>query len=297
MNAGPRDAREARCEMSENNTPSGEVLSRRLDGGVLRLTKTNPESAYGISLAMWRALGEAIDTARTDDSIRAVVIDAAGRGFHRGAVMVTELKPALADLDRADFRDLVQRGQALGRAIATLPKPVIGVAAGGALGGGLELLLRCDFLYTTDAAEFSFPEVTLGFVAAWGGTQWGGRMLAFRRAQEMLLLGEPIDGRRAAEIDLVTRSFATPEQLAAHVDVVLERLRCCSPASFAQTKHCLAAVWAGPLEYGERIELEAEAEAMASGDFLKALPHLGRGRAFDFVSGGVVDAARKYRVD
>jgi enoyl-CoA hydratase/carnithine racemase len=250
---------------------NSEPLIRRLDKGVLYLTKDNAGESYGISLAMWRALTAQFKRAHEDNAVTAVVIDAGGPGFHRGAVMVNELKPSLNELESEDFQVLVHRGQALGRLIANLPKPVIGIARSGALGGGLELLLRCDFLYTTDAARFSFPEVTLGFVAAWGGTQWGGRMLAFRRAQEMLLLGEAISGARAAEIDLVTRSFKSDHDLDEHVKSVVERLDQCSGAAFAGTKRCLQALWSGPLAHGEQVEVEAETTAMAAGDFIERL--------------------------
>ncbi len=238
--------------------------------GVLFLTKQNSDTAYGISLDVWRALTEAFETAADDKAIRAIVVDAGGPGFHRGAVMVTQLADSMEQLGKTEFRDLVQRGQALGRLIAASPKPVIGIARGGALGGGLELLLRSDFLYTLNDARFSFPEVTLGFVAAWGGTQWAGRMLPYRKAQEMLLLGQALTGQEAEEIGLVTRAFSDAPALDAYLQAVLKRLEYCSPASFAQTKKCLAATWRGPLEYGERIELEAEADAMATGDYLKA---------------------------
>ena len=258
------------------------TLDVSIEEGVMRLLKSNPEGHYGISLAMWRALTAAFERAGEDDAIRAVAIDAGGPGFHRGAVMVTELSDGMDKLGPADFRDLVQRGQALGRLIASLPKPVIGIARAGALGGGLELLLRCDFLYTLDDAQFSFPEVTLGFVAAWGGTQWGGRMMPFRRAQEFLLLGDRISGREAAEMGLVTRSFPDSEALDGYCAAVLQRLQYCSPASFAQTKACLAATWQGPLELGERIELEAEAAAMRTGDFLKAYSAWREGKAYNF---------------
>jgi len=252
--------------------------------GVMRLTKQNAHAKYGISMAMCDALNAAFDRAAGDEKIRAVIVDAGGKGFHRGAVMVTELKPSLDELDDADFRDLVARGQQLGRKVAALHKPVIGISRSGALGGGLEQLLRCDFVFTLDDASFSFPEVSLGFVAAWGGTQWGGRMMSFRRAQEFLLLGETISGREAVEHGLVTRSFATGEQLDAHVDAVLKRLEYCSPASFAQTKRCLGATWDGPLRHGEDIEVEAEAEAMGSGDFRKAYAAWRDGHVYNYVT-------------
>ncbi len=269
-------------------------LESEIVDGVLKLTKNNPDSSFGISLAMWEALTGAMDRAEQDDAIRAVVIDAAGKGFHRGAVMVAELKPSMEELGKADFRHLVQMGQALGRQIAALPKPVIGIARGGALGGGLELLLRSDFIYTTHQAQFSFPEVTLGFVAAWGGTQWGGRTIALRRAQEMLLLGEPVTGRRAEEINLVTRSFESDKALYDYVESVLERLKFCSPASFASTKACLSALWEGPLEYGERVEMEEETAAMATGDFLKGLSAWAEGNRYNYDSDEIVSGDLKY---
>ena len=259
-----------------------EGLDIRIEDGIMRLIKNNPESGYGISLTMWGALMEAVDRATRDPAIRAVVIDAGGSGFHHGAVMAAELQGSLEALSANDFRDLVERGQALGRAIAALPKPVVGIARAGGLGGGLELLLRADFIYTLDHARFSFPEVTLGFVAAWGGTQWGGRMMAFRSAQEMLLLGDKVSGLDAVRTGLVTRSFANADALDAHVETVLSRLEYCSPASFAQTKACLAATWDGPLEYGERIELEAEIGAMGTGDFRKAHSARVNGSAYNF---------------
>jgi enoyl-CoA hydratase/carnithine racemase len=258
------------------------ALETTLDDGVLRIVKSNPEAGYGITIALWQALTAAFERAIEDDAVRAIVVDAGGKGFHRGAVMATELRPAMDALTGADFRDLVQRGQALGRLIASVPKPVIGLARGGALGGGLELLLRCDFVYTLDNAWFSFPEVTLGFVAAWGGTQWAGRMMPFRQAQELLLLGDRMSGKAAAEMGLVTRSFGTGEALDAFCEAVLARLQFCSPASFAQTKACLSATWQGPLELGERVELEAEAAAMATGDFLKAHKAWIEGQAYNF---------------
>jgi enoyl-CoA hydratase/carnithine racemase len=90
--------------------PAASCLTIARDDGVLRLTKTNPKSGYGISIAMWQALTAAFEGARVDPSVRAIVIDAGGRGFHRGAVMVTELQAELAKLGNADFRNLVQMG-------------------------------------------------------------------------------------------------------------------------------------------------------------------------------------------
>ena len=276
--------------MQDNQQP---VLETQTIDGIVTLIKNNPQDNYGMSLAMLKAMGEALDTVKDSPAIRAVVIDAGGRGFHAGAVAVTELRPRLEDLNREDFQRLVKMGHKLGNQIAALPIPVIGVARGGALGGGLELLLRSDFLYCLDGARFSFPEVTLGFVAAWGGTQLAARLMPFRRAQEMLLLGESINGIQAAEFGLVTASFATAELLDARLRDVLARLRHCSPASVRWTKECLEAAWEGSLDLGLDRELEAETETMDSGDFLKGLGALGNGQVYDYSAGKAV--AKKSR--
>ena len=252
------------------------------DDDVLWLTKVNAETGYGISMKMLKALQTTLTGLRTHSSIRAVVIDAEGDAMQGGAVMVGEIKPSIKDLTREDFAEIVVLGQNLGRIVADLHIPVIGVARGGALGGGLELLLRTDFAFCTDQAQFSLPEVTVGFVAAWGGTQWGGRYMPFRKAQEVLLTGLPIDGKRAEEYGLVTRSFADNAALDTHLTELLNHLRYCSPAAFRWTKQCLAAIRDGHMYDGEQVELKAEVETMASGDYVKALRAYGQGRFFDF---------------
>lgn len=271
--------------MAGDTLADGRALDIRTENGVRFITKINEATHYGISVAVCRELGQAIDEAALDPAVRVVVIDAGGRGFHRGAVMVTELKPDLNALGDEDFRELVHRGQQLGRKVASLPKPVIGLARSGALGGGLEQLLRCDFVFAREDASFSFPEVTLGFVAAWGGTQWGGRMMPMRRAQELLLLGNAISGVAAAEQGLITRAFPDDDALDAHLAQVLAQLERCSAAAFAQTKRCLAAIWEGPLAQGEAIELEAEAQAMGTGDFRLAYAAWRQGMTYNFAQG------------
>lgn len=252
--------------------------------GVLWLTKVNAEAGFGVTLDLACALEEVLRAIPRSSSIRAVVMDAEGDELQNGAVMVTELKPDLRDLTRADIHEVVETGQRLGRLIASLRVPVIALARGGAAGGGLELLLRSDFVYCLDSASFSLPEVTFGFVPAWGGTQWAGRLLPFRKAQEMLLLGTPFNGREAEEIGLVTRSFPDARSLDTYVGETLTRLKGCSPSSYRWIKRSLAATWEGPLVYGEQVELLAEMEAMSSRDFVSAIAAHAEDRAMDYWS-------------
>lgn len=260
-----------------------------LDDGVLTLTKVNIETRQGISMSVLAELGDAMDRVRQDRSIRCVIIDAAGDGFHNGAVMLGEMATDFRTLGRKDYRRIIDLGHGLGRNIASIDVPIIGVAAGGALGGGLELLSRCDLLYTTRSARFSFPEVTLGLVAGWGGTQWAGRLLPFRKAQEFLLLGEEIDGTTAEEWNLVTRALDDRAALDAHVRKVTDRLRSCAPVSLRWHKECLRAIWQKSLTEGEAVEAVAVVEAMHEGVWFDPVDAFFQGKRWDYQAGKAVD--------
>lgn len=263
-----------------------DTLQVRLsEDGVLWLTKVNADVGYGISMRMLSALQAIFTGLKDDDSIRAIVIDAPDNAHQNGAVMVGEIKPKLSDLSREDFSEIVSIGHGLGDLIAEADVPVVSIARGGALGGGFELMLRSDFIFCTDKAEFCLPEVTVGFIAAWGGTQMAGRLMPYRKAQELLLTGRPISGAQAEEYGLVTRSFADSGALQQHVDDLLQHFRHCSPASFRWTKQCLAAIWKGDISIGKETEREAQVETMEGGDFLRALGAYSQGSYFDFVSG------------
>jgi enoyl-CoA hydratase/carnithine racemase len=274
---------------NEEPAMSAKHIESRLEDGILRLTKVNVETRQGISMAVLAELGAAMDRVRDDSSIRGVIIDAAGDGFHNGAVMLGEMGKEWTDLTRADYRRIIDLGHGLGRNIASLDVPVIGVAPAGGLGGGLELLCRSDLVYTTDAARFSFPEVTLGLVAGWGGTQWAGRLVPFRKAQEFLLLGEEIDGKTAEAWGLVTRSFADRAALDAHVQNVTQRLKRCATVSLKWHKECLRALWQKSLTEGEAVEAVAVPEAMITGTWFGPTAAFFQGKRWDYSKNEAID--------
>lgn len=263
-------------------------IEQSLDDGILRLTKVNIETRQGVSMAVLAELGAAMDRVREDKSIRCVVIDAAGDGFHNGAVMLGEMGKEWSELTRADYRTIIDLGHGLGRNIASIDVPIIGVAPAGALGGGLELLCRSDLVYTTHDARFSFPEVTLGLVAGWGGTQWAGRLVPFRKAQEFLLLGEEIDGKTAEDWNLVTRSFPDRAALDAHVKKVTDRLRSCAPISLKWHKECLRALWQKSLTEGEAVEAVAVPEAMITQTWFGPTAAFFEGKSWDYAKGEAI---------
>jgi enoyl-CoA hydratase/carnithine racemase len=115
---------------------------------------------------------KALEDAKNDSDIKVIIITAAGAGFHYRALVFREVREDQI-FTPMEFREIIQIGHELYRMIETLEKPVIGVAKGGAMGGGLENLHACDFVIAADTAMFSQPEVMLSLICGWGGEHSG----------------------------------------------------------------------------------------------------------------------------
>src|SRR5207248_4573717 len=115
--------------------------------------------------------------------------------------------------DQAEAVRMAQRGQQVFRKIELSGKPVIACVNGFALGGGLELALSCHFRYASKNAKLGLPEVKLGLIPGYGGTQRLPRAVGRGRALELILTGEPIDAEEALRVGLVNKVFETRDLL------------------------------------------------------------------------------------
>src|SRR5690606_6618575 len=138
------------------------------DRGAVRVVTINrPDKLNALDAATLDALHEAFEAAAADDSVRVVVLTGAGpRAFVAGADI-----SQMAELSPVQARDFSLRGQRTMRRIETMPKPVIAMINGFALGGGLELAMACHLRVAADTAKMGQPEINLGLVPGFGGTQ------------------------------------------------------------------------------------------------------------------------------
>lgn len=249
--------------------------------GVATITKTNAEFRQGMTREVVVGIRRALDDARDDETIRVVVITAAGDGFHEGGRMVDQLRPDMT-YTPMEFREIIRQGQDLTRQIETLEKPVIGVAKGGARGGGFEMLHACDFVIGAAEARFSQPEVLFGLIAGWGGTQRVSRMVAWRRAKEILLCGNEISGAEAAELGLLTRAVPL-DRVDAEVEALIARLKAGSALAQGATKLAMNKAWETHLCAGLDYEMEAAATLMPYHEFADFMRAAEKGRAPEFV--------------
>src|SRR5438128_5525152 len=255
------------------------VLGTR-DGGVLTLTLNRGERFNPLSLSMIQALQAEIDAARTDASVRAIVLAAAGKGFCAGH----DLKEMRAHAsDTAWQRELFDRCGDMMMSLTRLPQPVVARVHGIATAAGCQLVSMCDLAVAVDTATFALPGVNIGVFCSTPAVGVA-RNVGRKRAMEMLLTGEPIDAQTALSWGLVNRVVPAAELDAAvahFTDILLER----SPAVVRLGKAVFYRQLERPLEaaydaaggaMAKNLNLEDAAEGMDA--FLGKRPPDWRGR-------------------
>ena len=171
------------------------------DGALRRITINRPDKLNALDATVIDELTRAFDAAAVDEAVRVVVLTGAGpKAFVAGADIA-----AMSTLGVVDAREFSLRGQRLMSRIERLGKPVIAMVNGFALGGGLELAMACHLRIAADTAKVGQPEVGLGLIPGFGGTQRLQRLCGRGPALELCLLGAPVDAARALQLGVVTR--------------------------------------------------------------------------------------------
>ena len=179
------------------------------DQGIGLITISRPEKLNALNATVLDELDECFSEANETDEIRGVIVTGEGpKAFVAGADI-----QEFADLNPEDAEDMARRGQSVFQRIEDMLIPVIAAVNGYALGGGCELAISCHMRIASDNAAFAQPEVNLGLIPGYGGTQRLPRLIGRGLATEMLLTGDMIDASRAYEIGLVNKVVALDELL------------------------------------------------------------------------------------
>ena len=182
-------------------------LKYAVDDRVATITIDRPAALNALNQATLRELGAAFDQALADE-VGAIILTGGGKAFVAGAD-ISEMQgksPSQADRFAALGNDLFRR-------IERTPVPVIAAVNGFALGGGCELAMSCDFIYASEKAKFGQPEVSLGLIAGFGGTQRLPLKVGYGMAMELLMSGRMINAAEALRIGLVNRVLPPDELL------------------------------------------------------------------------------------
>lgn len=177
--------------------------------GVATLTINRPQSLNALNSEVLRELECAFYEFALEPAVQVVILTGAGeKAFVAGA----DIK-AMAAIDAVAAQAFARQGQQVLLALEKLDKPVIAAVNGFALGGGFELALACDFIYAADGAKFGFPEVTLGIIPGFGGTQNLPRLIGPNRAKELIFSGRMIDAEKALSWGIINHLCPAAELL------------------------------------------------------------------------------------
>jgi len=183
------------------------LLSR--ESGVATITFNNPKMLNALSVATFEALEGVFDELEKDDAVRVVIVTGAGdKAFAAGGDI-----GHLGTLDADGAREFALLAQRVIDRIEAFPKPVLAAINGYALGGGCELAMGCDLRIAADTARFGQPEVKLGIIPGFAGTQRLARLVGKGKAKELVFTGEMIDAEEACRIGLVNRVVARDQLL------------------------------------------------------------------------------------
>ena len=195
--------------------------------------------------------------AASEDPVRCAILTGTGKAFVAGADIA-----GMADMTPVEAKRFADAGHALGALLEGLPFPVIAAVNGFALGGGCELALACDFIYAAETAKLGQPEVLLGVIPGFGGTQRLVRRIGAGRARQLIYTGDTISAEQALAIGLVN-AVAPAAELVEHARQVALKIAARGPLAVAAAKRII--LRGESLDLPAACELEAQAFAALFG--------------------------------
>lgn len=205
-----------------------QTLTTSLEENILIVTINRPDKLNALNKTVFDELNLVLDEIYEKQEIRSVVITGAGpKAFVAGAD-ITEFN----GLNQDQAMALAKRGQDTFARIENAPKPIVAAVNGFALGGGCELAMSCHFRYASDNAKFGQPEVNLGLIPGYGGTQRLVHLAGKGKAMELLLSAQTIDAQTAKQLGLVNE-VTTPENLIPETKKILSLINSKAPLALA----------------------------------------------------------------
>ncbi len=229
--------------------------------GVGVLTFNRPKALNALNPETFDEISHVIGRVQGDSDVRVLVLTGAGEKAFVAGADISEF-PRMNSLQARAF---AERGQDVFFRLETLPKPVIACVNGFALGGGCELAMSCDFIYASDKARFGQPEVNLGIIPGFGGTQRLARLVGRAAAKELCMTGEMLDAQQAKAMGLVTRVFPA-DQLMEETMKVAHLLASRAPNVLRSIKQVVDRGMDVDLKTGCALEAEAFGVCFASKD-------------------------------
>jgi enoyl-CoA hydratase len=249
-----------------------QTLLTSLEHNIFTITINRPEKLNALSATVIDELAAAVEEVYTNPNIKSAIITGAGhKAFVAGADIGEFLK-----LDRAGGKHLSQKGHdKVFNKIERCPKPIVAAINGFALGGGCELAMACHFRLCSHTAQLGQPEVTLGIIPGYGGTQRLTQLVGKGRSMEMQLTGKLISAAEALAIGLVNH-VTGPEELLEKTIAILQVINTKAPLAIAKIIDCVNVAATSDSAYtngksGFEVEIDAFTDCFASADMKEGI--------------------------
>jgi enoyl-CoA hydratase len=228
---------------------------------VVTVTLNRPEKLNALNEELVRELGERVAELSADASVRVVIVTGAGdKAFAAGADIA-----AMSEMTPTQARAFAEMGHRVGAALETARFAVIAAVNGFALGGGCEIALACDFVYASDKAKLGQPEVNLGVIPGFGGTQRLARRVGDARARELCMTGDVVGAEDALRIGLVN-AVVPHAELLPKVREVAAKIASKGPLAIAAVKRVVLRGADVPLPTANELEATAFSALFGTAD-------------------------------
>lgn len=208
-------------------------IKHRAEGAIGIITIDRPKALNALNDETVAELDHCFTAIAADRNIRCVILTGEGKAFVAGADI-----GELAVVDVVSGRAKCDRGHALLFKIENLPQPVIAAVNGFALGGGCEIAMACDIRLASENAKFGQPEVNLGIIPGYGGTQRLSRLVGYGKAKELIFTGDFISAEEAKSIGLVEQVYA-PDDLMPKAKEMAEKIASKGPLALKAAKEAV----------------------------------------------------------
>lgn len=237
-----------------------QTILTSLENNIFTITINRPDKLNALSKEVFTDLNNALDEIKSNAEIKSVILTGAGpKAFVAGAD-ITEF----GGLDKKAAMALAKRGQDIFARIENSSKPIVAAVNGFALGGGCELAMSCHFRVASENAKFGQPEVNLGLIPGYGGTQRLVQLIGKGKAMELLMSAHMIDAAEAKQLGLVNY-VTTPETLLEHTKKILGIINSKAPLAVAACIKAANAVY-DETKDGYAVEIEEFGNAFATED-------------------------------
>lgn len=240
---------------------SSEIIRLEIERSIATLSIDRSKALNALNRQAIAEITRALEQVRADPSLRVLIITGSGpKAFVAGADI-----HEMAGYTPIEALAFAEDGHRMCAALEELSIPTLAAVNGYALGGGLELALACDLIYASEKARFGLPEVGLGVIPGFGGTQRLVRVIGRQRARELVYTGEVIDASRAHAMGLVVEVLA-PEALLPRCHEVAGQIATRAPLAVARAKRVIAAGSECDLERANELERQVFAGLFGSAD-------------------------------